>query len=569
MADNALHPELVLHNGNIITVDNNFSMARAIAVYNGKVVAVGDDADVLNLAGRNTRKLNLQGMTVLPGLNDTHCHISDWALTRPPFQLEIRYPAVKSIADIVAMVAEKAAAAKPGEWILGEGWDEGYLAECLADPARKPMKEDLDRVAPDNPVVLTEYSGHRSWNNSRALEAAGLAPSSPDPVGGRIDRDPATGELTGLLYEKASMALRAIVPPWTAEQRQASLLGAMAELNAIGITSFTDAGVDREKWAVYNDTLNEYLNEGKWTCRVNMLLMLGSFGKPGLEGIREAMHYLGARHDFGGEWLKIGGGKLVADGIPPLKTAWMWEPYIDGTTGSLVVEGNSPEEQERNLREMITVLHRNRLQVGIHSCGERTIDVCMDQYMKCIEDDPWDARHYTIHSDFTRLETMRSISEFGRRTGYELALNVQSPIKWTISDLMETVVGEERAAYHWPLRAMLDAGIRVCNSSDAPVIYPDWKVGIQGAVLRESKATGKISGPDQRVTVPEAIRTYTINGAWLDHMERVKGSIEPGKLADFCVLEKDILTVDPHEIKDLRTAMTIIGGKVVYDAGLL
>ena len=131
------------------------------------------------------------------------------------------------------------------------------------------------------------------------------------------------------------------------------------------------------------------------------------------------------------------------------------------------------------------------------------------------------------------------------------------------------VVGPERAAYHWPLRAMLDAGIRVCNSSDAPVIYPDWKVGIQGAVLRESKATGKVSGPDQRVTAPEAIRTYTINGAWLDHMEHIKGSIEPGKLADFCVLENDILTVDPHEIKDLRTAMTIIGGKVVYDAGLL
>jgi predicted amidohydrolase YtcJ len=188
--------------------------------------------------------------------------------------------------------------------------------------------------------------------------------------------------------------------------------------------------------------------------------------------------------------------------------------------------------------------------------------------MKCIEEDPWDARHYIIHSDFSRPETIKKIGEFGRRTGYELCLNVQSPIKWTISDFMMTVVGQERAAYHWPLRTMLDNGIRVANSSDAPVIYPDWKQGIQGAVLRESKATGKVSGPEQCITVKEAIASYTINGAWLDHMEHHKGSIEVGKLADFCVLDKDILTIDPHEIKNIRTIMTIVGGRVVYDAGV-
>jgi predicted amidohydrolase YtcJ len=343
----------------------------------------------------------------------------------------------------------------------------------------------------------------------------------------------------------------------------------MSELNSIGITSFTDAGVDREKWACYNDTLNEHLTDGMWTCRVNMMLMLAGFGKSILDGIKEALKYVGCRYNFGNEWLKVGGAKLVADGIPPLKTAWMWEPYLDGTYGSLVVDGNSPQEQEKNLREMIHICHLNRLQVGIHSCGERTIDVCTDQYMKCIEEDPWDARHYIIHSDFSRPETIQKIGEFGRRTGYELALNVQSPIKWTISDFMATVVGPQKAAYHWPLRAMFDNGVRVANSSDAPVIYPDWKQGIQGAVLRESKATGQVSGPEQRITLKEAIATYTINGAWLDHMENVKGSIEVGKLADFCVLDKNILTVDPHEIKDINTLMTIIGGNIVYDAGVI
>jgi predicted amidohydrolase YtcJ len=567
MLEHAL-PDLIIINGNVITVDKNFSIAQAVAVKNGRIMAVGKADDINTLVGKGTKIIDLKGSTLLPGINDTHCHISDWALSRPPLALDVRFPIVKSIADIVNMVAVKAKETKPGEWIQGEGWDEGYLEECFADHDRKPTKEDLDNVAPNNPVVLIEYSGHRSWTNSKALESAGITKNTPDPVGGKIERS-ATGEPTGLLYEKASMALREVIPPWTEQERKEALIRAMAELNSLGITSYTDAGVDRQKWAVYNDAFNEYYDKVQWTCRVNMMLMLAGFGKSTLASIEEALKYVGCRYNFGNEWLKVGGAKLVGDGIPPLKTAFMYEPYLDGTYGFLVTEGNTVEEQEKNLREMIIMLHTNRLQVGIHSCGERTIDIITDQYMKCIDEDPWDARHYVIHSDFSRPETIKKMGEFGKRTGYELGLNVQSPIKWTISDFIETVVGPERAGYHWPLRTMLDNGIRVANSSDAPVIYPDWKQGIQSAVLRESKATGKVSGPDQCISVQEAIASYTINGAWLDHMETVKGSIEPGKLADFCVLDQDILAVDPHNIKDIGTMMTIAGGKVVYDSGEL
>jgi predicted amidohydrolase YtcJ len=562
-------PDLVITNGKIITVDSEFSIAQAVAAKDGKIVAVGTDDEIKTFIGEKTKVINLKGNTMLPGINDTHCHISDWALTRPPFMLDIRFPTVKSLADIIEMVAAKAREIKPGEWILGEGWDEGYLAECLADPNCLPSKEMLDKVSPDNPVVLTEYSGHRIWVNSRALSSAKITRDTPDPVGGRISRAPGTGELTGLLYEKAAMSVRENIPLWTSKQRKQSLVQAMAELSSLGITSFTDAGVDREKWACYCDVFNEHFADGGWTCRVNMLLMLAGFGKSVLGSIKEALKYVGARYNFGNDWLKVGGAKLIGDGIPPLKTACMYEPYLDSTYGLLVTEGNTIEEQEKSLRDMIKLLHENRLQVGIHSCGERTIDIITDQYMKCIKEDPWDARHYVIHSDFSLPRTIKKVGEFGKQTGYELSFNVQSPIKWTISDFMETVVGLKRAGYHWPLRTMLDAGIRVANSSDAPVIYPDWRPGIQGAVLRESKATGKASGPEQCITVPEAIRTYTINGAWLDHKENTKGSIEAGKLADFCVLDEDILTVDPHKIKDIRILMTIVGGRVVYDAGRL
>ena len=561
--------DLLLINGNVLTVDPLFTVAQAVAVKENKIIAAGSNEDIRGLSDKRTRVLDLQGATVLPGINDTHCHMSDWALTRPPFKLETRYPMVKSIADIVNLVQNHIKKVKPGEWVQGEGWDEGYLKECAADPGRKPSKADLDKVAPDNPVYLVEYSGHRSWCNSLALKIVGINKDTPDPVGGRIDKDPDTGELTGLLYEKASFMVGSVIPAWTYAQRKAAIPNAMAELNSLGITGFTDAGVDSNKVATYNDAYNDFFIENRWTCRVNMLLSMGGFGPAPVEATREALKYIGTRHNFGNEWLRITGAKLVADGIPPLKTAWMYDEYLDGSTGGLTIDGKSPDEQEKNLRDLIILLHRNRYQVGIHCTGSRTADICFDQYMECIEEDPWDARHYTIHSDYVRPEMIKKVSQFGKRTGYEIGMNVQSLIKWTISGLMDSVVGPEKAGYEWPLRTMLDNGIHVADSSDAPVTYPDWRNGVQSAVLRESKANGKVSGPEQRITVQEDIRNYTLNGAWLDHMETIKGSIEPGKYADFCIVDKDILSIEPHKISELKILMTITGGKIVFDAGVI
>jgi predicted amidohydrolase YtcJ len=178
-------PDLVLTNGKIITVDSHYSIAEAVAVKNGKIAAVGTRDEIKTISGKNTKVIDLKGATMLPGINDSHCHVSDWALTRPPWKLNIRFPVVKSIADIVKMVTEAAVKTPAGEWIQGEGWDQGYLDECLANPVRLPSKEDLDRVAPANPVVLVEYSGHRMWVNSIALELAGIRKDTPDPVGGR------------------------------------------------------------------------------------------------------------------------------------------------------------------------------------------------------------------------------------------------------------------------------------------------------------------------------------------------------------------------------------------------
>jgi hypothetical protein len=238
----------------------------------------------------------------------------------------------------------------------------------------------------------------------------------------------------------------------------------------------------------------------------------------------------------------------------------MYEDYVGGGNASLCVDGETDEERYNELVNMIVYGHNHGFQVGIHACGDRAIDACVDGYIKAMEEQPWDARHYIIHGDFVTPECIKRMAK------YNIGLNALTPVKWTISDLMETVVGEKRSAWQWPLKALLDAGIHVSNSSDAPVIPPDWRLGVQSSILRESKATGKVSGPDQCISREDAIRAYTINCAWQDHMEHIKGSIEVGKLADFCVLDEDILTIDAHQIKDIPILMTIVGGNTVYDA---
>lgn len=558
-----LAADIIINKGKIVTVDGSFSIAEAVAVRGDTILAVGSQKAVGAYAGENTRTLDLNGAVMLPGIHDSHAHLAGWGMEQSPMHVDAAFPKVQSIADIARLVEEKVKNAPAGAWIEGGGWDEGYLEECKADKTRLPLKTDLDAVAPSHPVALTEYSGHRIWVNSKALALAKISKASPNPPGGEIQKDPATGEPTGLLVEKASALIGALIPPPTQKQQEDGIIAGMKAMNTFGITSVTDPGCAASLVALYNDLHNR----GKFTVRMNLLLLLEGYGKPQSAGIIEqALRYSGVRTGFGNSWLRVAGYKVFGDGIPPLKTAWMYEPYVGGGVGGLVVKGENDAEREAELRAIIRLLHQNRYQIAIHGPGERTVDVCYDEFMKCLEADPWDARHYVVHCDFAKPETLAKIGAFNRRAGMELGINVQSALKWTIADHMTRIVGPERAAYMWPLRAMLDAGIRVTDSSDAPVTSPDFLKGIEAAVLRESKATRTPIGPEQSITVKEAIMNYTIHAAWQTHQESVKGSIEPGKYADFCIIDKDILTVDPHEISRSRVLATMVGGRIVYQA---
>jgi predicted amidohydrolase YtcJ len=545
-----LYPDMILYNGKVITVDKDFSIAEAVAIKDGKIVGVGTNADMKKLAGEKTKAMDLTGTTILPGINDAHCHLGGFGSQRPPLVVEISYPHVKSFADIRKATEAQARRVGPGKWISGMGWDKGFLDEFKGNAQLWPNYKDLDPASPNNPVVYADFSGHTCLVNSVALKLAKIDKNTPNPEGGFIQKD-ASGEPTGILFEAAAGIVRRLMPPPSLENMRAGMTNGMAELNTLGICSVTEPGLNASQINMYT----ELYNQGKFTVRVNGMV----WGGPSLEAVKKVLESVGTSTGFGNDWLRISGLKLMADGIPPSKTAFMYEDYIGGGHGQLLVEGNTDQERYDMLISMIKYASARGFQIGIHVTGDRGIDACVDGYIAAMKEHPWDARHYIIHTDYATPECIKRMAK------NNIGANVQSAIKWTIGNLMVGITGEKRAAYHWPLKTLFDEGVIVTNSSDASVTYPDWRQGVESAVLRKDKATGKVIGPDQCISVEQALRTYTINGAWQDHMEQVRGSIELGKLGDFTVIGDDILSIDPNNIHAIPILYTIVNGKVLYE----
>lgn len=562
--------DLIIVNGRVITVNENFEIASAVAVKDGRIAAVGADEEIRAMAGDGTEVLDLGGLTMLPGINDSHMHAPFFGATRPPLALDLSFPNVQSIGGIVEAVRQKAAELEPGEWIRGFGWDQGSLEECRNDPTMFPRRSDIDPVSPDNPVILTDFSGHTILVNQKALEIAGIT-AETKPSSGHIERDE-QGEPTGIFLELGAQALvTKHVPILTREEKKAALLSSLAILNSHGVTSLTDAaiGPGGEAYsygvmsAEFIDIYKELLAEGQLTARVSVLLLLGDYGALNYDDLKNGLETFPIPTDTDPEWLRFPGIKLFADGIPLTYTSWMNEDYVSGDVGHgvSVLPGETDEEQRANLIRMIKLVHERGFQVAIHATGDRAIDAAVDGYAEAMAEKPGgDPRHYVIHGDFISPETCRKLA------GINGGVAMQPTIEAMISDFDPAVVGDERAAYEWPMRTVLDSGLRLTASSDAPITVPNWRLGVENAVLRESLVSGAVSGPEECITVEEAIRAYTINGAYQDHMEDIKGSIEVGKLADFCIIDQDILSIDPHQIKTIGVVKTIVGGKVVYQA---
>ena len=562
--------DLVIINSKVVTVDKDFSIKQAVAVKDGKIVAVGTNDEVKKFIVSDTKVLDLKGKPILPGINESHMHGPFFGATRPPLAIDLTFPAVQSIPDMVEALRKTALETPSGEWIRGFGWDQGSLEECKTDPSMFPRKGDLDAVSPDHPVAFTDFSGHTLLVNSKALEIGGIDKNTPAPPSGEIERDD-NGDPTGIFKEPGAQAVISVhVPLLTREEKKTALLTTLSHLNAQGVTSFTDAaiGPGGETFlsgvmsAEFVDLYQELLAEGKLTARVAVLLLLGDYGALTYEDLENGLKTFKVPTDVDKQLLQFPGVKIFADGIPLTYTSWMNEDYVSGDVGHgrSVIPGETDQEQYDNLVEMIKLVHRHGFQVGIHATGDRAIDTAVDGFARAIEEKPGgDPRHYVIHGDLVSPEKARLLSKLN------CGIAMQPFIGVMIADFEPTVIGDERAAYEWPARTALDSGLNLTSNSDAPVTYPNWRLGVQAAVLREGLVSGKVSGPEECITVEEAIRTYTINGAWQDHMEEVKGSIEEGKLADFCIIGDDILSADHHKIGEIPVLMTIVGGEIVFD----
>jgi predicted amidohydrolase YtcJ len=549
--------DLVLRNGQVLTLAHGYGVAQAVAIRNGRVVHAGDDRSLRRLIGRHTEVVDLKGRTALPGINDSHLHGVRTGLSLPPYNIDVGPSAVSSIADIAHAVEAAVAQVAPGAWIRGKGWNESTFAE-----GRPPHRQDLDAVSPDNPVALLDWSNHQLWANSKALEVAGVTAQTEAPPGGVIVKD-ASGEPTGLFFETAMGLINDAIPPYTTAEQADALENNISLLLSHGITSYTEPGIGATALGVYE----AMAAAGTLRIRVTGLLSRADDTYPvNREQVREIL--AGHRRSPAAtrRWFNVAGVKLRADGVPiASRTAWMREPYVGGGRGSLVTAGATDEEKVAELTAMIRLVADAGLQVGTHATGDAAIDAVAAAYAGVARPGRGGLRHYVIHGDFTHPETLRMLA----RSGCSVSLNPN--IKHLIADGQPAVVGDERAAYQVPYASALRAGVVVTSASDAPNVAPAWLQGLETILLREG-TSGAVSGPEERIGLLPALRSYTSAGAWQDGAERWKGSLAPGKAGDVCVLSERLLDhrgnlgVPARELSDLSVDLTVVGGDIAYDA---
>lgn len=539
--------------------------ARAVAVRGSTIVALGTVEQARAALGTQPRIIDLDGGHIVPGINDSHAHLASWGTSLPPLAADLSYPNVVTIDDALTRVAHQARHTDAGEWVRGGGWSPTTLRECVETPGRMPTRTELDQVAPHTPVVLDDDSLHAYWANSEALRRAGIDADTPDPPGGTIERD-CHGVPTGILKEFAAKGLvDRVIPPLTREERKAGIRKAVREFHRLGITSATDPaiGPGGGTGAMGLESLHAYeelARDGELGLRTSLLWLPGEDGTLTAEHVRHALETL--RCDTTDErMLRLAGIKVFADGIPPLRTAWLHASYADAdTTGSLAVGGDDDAARVAELREIVHLAHAAGLQLGVHATGDASVDATAAAMIAAQQAHPGPSRrHYIIHGDLVSPSTIDRLAAAG------IGINTQMELHGYVQEQMARLVGHGRAESQWPCRSLLDAGVGLAFSSDVPAAPSfDWRRGAAAAVLRTSVLTGQVAAPAERITVREALRAYTTAGARQDHAEGWKGSLEPGKVADLCVLSDDPGSVTAEELSELPVTHTVLGGELVH-----
>lgn len=534
--------DLILLNGKVVTVDSKNSIVEAVAIKDGKIMKVGSNEEVKKLAGKRTLILDLKGNTVLPGFIDTHLHPGAFGISL--MEVDCRSPPVRSIADIIEKIKEKAKEIPKGTWIRGWGYDDTKLKE-----KRHPTRWDLDKATTDHPVYISRICRHIGVVNSKALELARIDGSTSDPPGGKIERDPKTGEPTGVLREAAQMQILDIIPQYNEEEIKEALRLACEKFTQWGLTTVGDAaGSFADKYTpLYIRAYQDLLAEGKLPLRVRIMLS-GT-----VPGMLDAIQKIGLKTGWGNAMLKVTGGKLIVDGGMGGRTAYVYEPYINDPENFGILRIN-PDE----LTEKIVKMHEIGLRPCIHAIGDRAIDLVLDAFEEALKEKPSaDHRMRIEHCGLCAPKQLERMAKLGVIAASSITF------VYHLGDSFKSNLGEKRMKWCYPLKSQKEYGVVTCANSDCPVCSANPLLGIYSAVTRRT-LNGDVLDNSECITVMEAIRMYTINAAYAFFDEDILGSIEPGKLADLVVLSKDILTVPPEDIKNVEVIMTIINGRIVY-----
>lgn len=529
--------DLVLLNGTIWTVNPDQPWAEAVAVGGEKILQVGTTEEIQKVVGSHTRVIDLGGGLVLPGFIDSHTHFLDGGFSLMSIQL---YDA-KSREEFVARIEAKAQEMEEGEWILNGNWDHQKF-----DPPELPEKEWIDEVTPHTPVFVNRHDGHMALANSLALKIAGITKDTPSPVGGEILKDPTTKEPTGILKDGAMDLVTDHIPEPSLNEKIKAAEVALKHATEVGVTSIHDMA-----YASSFEVYQELFKTDKLTARLYVYIQIPEV---------ELYSRLKLKTPFGNNLLKIGGLKGFVDGSLGSSTAYFFEPYQDNPEKKGLLHSHMFPEgiMEKRIREA----DKAGLQVAVHAIGDRANHLLLDIFERIIaeggeRDRRWRIEHaqHLVPEDFERFRNLRIIASVQPYHAIDDG-------RWA-----EKKIGRKRCEHTYAFKSFLEKGVVLACGSDWTVAPLNPLTGIYAAVTRQTLDGKNPEGwfPEQKISLEEVIKGYTLNGAYAEFAEDVKGSIETGKLADLVVLSKNIFEIPPEEIKETEVKMTIFNGEVIYE----
>jgi predicted amidohydrolase YtcJ len=540
------YPDLILFNGKIRSFASDDATYEAVACAGARIVATGKSDDVRRLAGPDTQSIDLQGRTTIPGLTDTHVHLSEKGTAEMEL-IDCRdfYTDVHSIADILERLAKRAAEAPKGSWLIAHG---SPMQDFRLTDKRFPDRHDLDRAIPDH-LVSVSFGAHITVGNSKALEAAKITRDTPDPAGGAIHKDPQTGEPTGELHERAQLILKKVAPEFNYLQLKDGIVFALNQCLERGVTTVHDIVRSGEPVRAYQ----EIYREGRMHARVSILprVIESDIGS-------RSLIELGLTTGFGNEWLRVGGVKMSIDGGITGRNACFYDPYEDDEHNYGIIR-----IQQDELNDTVQKCHDAGLRCCVHAIGDRAFDMALDAYENAVQKSPRKDHRHRIEHMGNWLSTQERMQRMVR-SGIIAIPNIA--IGYYVGDAILDCVGEKRLTKAFPFRTLLRNGVIIAGGSDSPGYWPVDPLRDIAACVSRKMRWGEVWIPEERITTAEAFAMHTTTAAYVGFEENDKGTLEVGKLADIAVLAEDPFEIQAERIKDLPVEMTIVGGEIKYQA---